>query len=203
MHNIGVLALQGDYRAHARALERLGARTVEVNRASQLDEIDGLVIPGGESTTMVKLLNEEGLWARLGRFGQSKPIFGTCAGVIVIARDVTSPRQASLDLMDVGVERNAYGRQIDSHIATIAADGLGDLEAVFIRAPIIRRTGPDVRVLATHRGDPVLVEEGRHMAATFHPELTSDTRVHRRFLSKLNISPNPKSGGDAGSGIGE
>lgn len=181
----GVLALQGDYRAHARAIEACGARAIEVNRAAQLDEIGGLVIPGGESTTMVKLLHDEGLWEPLREFGRRKPIFGTCAGVIVIAREVTSPKQASLDLIDVGVERNAYGRQIDSHIAKIAAEDLGEVEAVFIRAPIIRRIGPAVRVLATHRGDPVLVEEGRHLAATFHPELTSDTRVHRRFLAKL------------------
>ncbi|MDX2180868.1 MAG: pyridoxal 5'-phosphate synthase glutaminase subunit PdxT [Bryobacteraceae bacterium] len=181
----GVLALQGDYRAHARAIEACGARVIEVNRAAQLDEIGGLVIPGGESTTMVKLLHDEGLWEPLREFGRRKPIFGTCAGAIVIARDVSSPKQPSLELMDLGVERNAYGRQIDSHIATIAAGELGEMEAVFIRAPIIRRTGPGVRVLATHRGDPVLVEEGLHLAATFHPELTSDPRVHRRFLAKL------------------
>lgn len=183
--SVGVLALQGDYRAHARALERCGANVVEVNRAAQLDEIGGLVIPGGESTTIVKLLHDEGMWEPLREFGGRRPIFGTCAGVIVIARDVTSPKQASLGLMDLGVERNAYGRQIDSHIARIDAEGIGEVEAVFIRAPIIRRTGPGVRVLATHRGDPVLVEEGRHMAATFHPELTGDTRVHERFLAKL------------------
>ena len=182
---VGVLALQGDYEAHAKAIKRACGKAVEVNRAAQLDEIDGLIIPGGESTTMLKLLDYENLFEPLREFGQRKPIFGTCAGTILIARDVHHPAQRSLDLMDIGVERNAYGRQVHSHIAKLTADGLGEVEAMFIRAPIIRRTGPGVNVLATHRGDPVLVEQGRHMAATFHPELTFDSRVHARFLSKL------------------
>lgn len=182
---VGVLALQGDYEAHARAVERAGGRAVDVNRASQLSEIDGLIIPGGESTTMLKLIGYEGLFEPLREFGLAKPIFGTCAGVILIATEVSNPAQASLGLMNVAVERNAYGRQLDSHIAKLAVDEVGETEAVFIRAPIIRTTGSGVRVLATHRGDPVLVEEGRHMAATFHPELTEDPRVHARFLAKV------------------
>lgn len=186
MPTVGVLALQGDYEAHVKAIERAGGKAVAVNRAAQLDDIDGLIIPGGESTTMLKLLDYENLFDPLKKFGQTKPIFGTCAGTILIARDVHNPSQRSLDLMDIGVERNAYGRQLDSHISKLPANGMGEIEAVFIRAPIIRRTGPDVKVIATHRGDPVLVEQGRHMAATFHPELTPDARVHRRFLDHLS-----------------
>jgi pyridoxal 5'-phosphate synthase pdxT subunit len=184
MKKAGVLALQGDFEAHGAALARAGAEPVFVRYASQLDEIDGLVIPGGESTTMLKLLRGEDLWEPLIRFGARKPVFGTCAGAILMAREVANPAQESLDLMDIGVERNAYGRQIDSRVTTIEA-GDGPLEAVFIRAPIIRRVGPEARVLATCEGDPVLVEEGRHLAATFHPELTADPRVHAMFVKKL------------------
>lgn len=183
---VGILALQGDYEAHAKAIERAGGEAVEVRTRADLDSVDGLIIPGGESTTMLKLLNEENLFEPLREFGQKKPVFGTCAGVILIAKDVENPQQDSLGLMDVGVQRNAYGRQVDSHITKLPVEGLGDLEAVFIRAPIIKRAGDGVRVLATHRGDPVLVEQGLHMAATFHPELTSDSRVHKRFLDRLN-----------------
>jgi 5'-phosphate synthase pdxT subunit len=182
---VGVLALQGDYEAHARAVTRAGGEAVEVRTAADLEAIDGLILPGGESTTMLKLLGEEQLFEPLRRFGQRKPIFGTCAGAILLASDVENPKQPSLGLMDLTVERNAYGRQLDSHISRLATEGAGELEAVFIRAPIIRRTGDSVRVLARHRGDPVWVEEGRHMAATFHPELTDDLRVHRRFLARL------------------
>lgn len=182
---IGVLALQGDFERHEAALARAGAEPVNVRTAASLDSVDALVIPGGESTTMLKLIGYEQLWHPLADFLKAKPVFGTCAGTILLARDVDRPRQASFDAMDIGVERNAYGRQIDSHIAPIAIDGVDSVEAVFIRAPIIRRVGPGVRVLATHRGDPVLVQEGRHMAATFHPELTCDPRVHALFLQNL------------------
>ena len=180
---IGVLALQGDFAAHMRALERAGARPVEVRSQQDLASLDGLVIPGGESTTMLKLLGEEQLFEPLREFGRSKPVFGTCAGAILLAREVLHPKQASLELMDLTVERNGYGRQIDSRIASIRIAGEPQpLEAVFIRAPIIRRVGPKGRVLATYRGDPVLVEEGIHPVATFHPELTGDARVHRQFV---------------------
>ncbi len=182
---VGVLALQGDYEAHARAIEQAGGVSREINRADQLAEIDGLIIPGGESSTMLKLIDYENLFEPLKAFGQSKPVFGTCAGAILIARDVINPSQASFNLMDIGVERNAYGRQRDSHIVPLQAEGLGELEAVFIRAPIIRRVGDGVRVLATHRGDAVLVTQGLHMAATFHPELTADSKVHRMFIERL------------------
>jgi 5'-phosphate synthase pdxT subunit len=192
MKKVGVLALQGDFAAHEAALKRAGAEPVEVREADQLNAIDGLIIPGGESTTMLKLLRYEGLFEPLAEFGRRKPIFGTCAGAILLAREVSNPAQESLGLMDLSIERNAYGRQVDSRVAEIepapgfAAKGDPDkLEGVFIRAPIIRRAGPGVKVLASYAGDPVLVEEGRHLAATFHPELTSDARVHRCFIEKL------------------
>jgi pyridoxal 5'-phosphate synthase pdxT subunit len=198
MKRVGVLALQGDFEAHAKALERAGAEAVEVRTAAALADLDGLVIPGGESTTMLKLLHAENLLEPLAEFGRRKPIFGTCAGAILLASEVSRPAQESLKLMDIAVERNAYGRQVDSRVTHIspAADFVSrtqageasqpsDLEAVFIRAPIIRRTGPDVKILAEYQGDPVLVEQGRHLVATFHPELTMDPRVHRLFLSKL------------------
>jgi pyridoxal 5'-phosphate synthase pdxT subunit len=183
---VGVLALQGDFQAHQRALTRAGAEAVEVRSASDLQNIEGLVIPGGESTTMMKLLEEEKLLDLLREFGRERPVFGTCAGAILMATDVATPPQASLGLMDIDVERNAYGRQLDSRIARLRAEGMeGDLEAVFIRAPIIRRVGENAKVLASYRGDPVLVEQGRHLAATFHPELTEDSRVHLMFLRKI------------------
>jgi len=192
MKRVGVLALQGDFEAHSKAVERAGAVAVEVRAAADLDAIDGLIIPGGESTTMLKLLNAENLMEPLRQFGKRKHIFGTCAGAILIANEVSSPAQESLCLMDIGVERNAYGRQIDSRIASVTPEAEfasrtapGDMEAVFIRAPIIRRVGDGARVLVRYRGDPVLVEQGPHMVATFHPELSSDSRVHALFLQKL------------------
>jgi 5'-phosphate synthase pdxT subunit len=191
---VGVLALQGDFEAHERALKRAGAEAVEVRSAADLAGVEGLVIPGGESTTMMKLLEEEKLLDPLREFGRERPIFGTCAGAILLATHVPNPLQASvanspqasLGLMDMQVERNAYGRQLDSRIARLRAEGMdGELEAVFIRAPIIRSVGRDAKVLASYQGDPVLVEQGRHLAATFHPELTDDSRVHLMFLQKI------------------
>ena len=186
MKKIGVLALQGDFEAHARALTKAGAEPMEVRSAADLEKVDGLVIPGGESSTMLKLLEEENLLDPLREFGRKRPIFGTCAGAILLAKNVANPPQASLGLMDMEVERNAYGRQLDSRIARLHPEGMdADLEAVFIRAPIIRKVGDQARVLASYAGDPVLVEQGRHMAATFHPELTEDSRVHLMFLRKI------------------
>jgi pyridoxal 5'-phosphate synthase pdxT subunit len=183
---VGVLALQGDFQAHKRALTRAGAEAVEVRSAADLAGVEGLVIPGGESTTMMKLLLEEKLLDPLREFGRERPIFGTCAGAILLATGVANPPQASLGLMDMEVERNAYGRQLDSRVARLQPEGMdGGLEAVFIRAPIIRRVGQDAKVLASYQGDPVLVEQGRHLAATFHPELTDDSRVHLMFLRKI------------------
>jgi len=192
MKKVGVLALQGDFEAHSRAVARAGAEPVLARAASDLKGLDGLVIPGGESTTMLKLLNAERMVEPLTEFGRERPIFGTCAGAILLASEVTHPEQPSLALMDLTVERNAYGRQIDSRVAHLTPEPdfarrthAGDLEAVFIRAPIIRHMGRDARVLATYQGDPVLVEQGRHLVATFHPELSSDARVHELFVSKL------------------
>lgn len=192
MKKVGVLALQGDFEAHGRALARLGADPVFVRAAADIDGVDGLVIPGGESTTMLKLLREEKLLAPLADFGRRKPLFGTCAGAILLAAGVSHPQQESLGLLDIDVERNAYGRQIDSRVARLMPEAEfaartypGEMEAVFIRAPVIRRTGPQTRILARYRGDPVLVEQGPHLAATFHPELTADPRVHELFLAKL------------------
>jgi 5'-phosphate synthase pdxT subunit len=192
MKRVGVLALQGDFAAHAEALTRSGAVPVYVREREQLDGLDGLILPGGESTTMLKLLRSENLFDDLAEFGSRKPMFGTCAGAILMARDVTHPAQESLGVMDIAVERNAYGRQLDSRVVKLnpapefeERTGPGKLEAVFIRAPIIRRAGSEVRVLAEYAGDPVLVEQGRHLVATFHPELTMDARVHSFFLRKL------------------
>src|SRR6202167_2530437 len=192
MKRVGVLALQGDFEAHGKILERLGAEPVFVRTAAQLDGLDGLVIPGGESSTMLKLLRAEDLLAPLAEFGRRRPIFGTCAGAILLAADVSNPEQESLGLMDIGVERNAYGRQIDSRVAHFTPEAEfaarthpGEMEAVFIRAPVIRRVGPQARILACYHGDPLLVEQGKHLVATFHPELTADSRVHQLFLSKL------------------
>jgi 5'-phosphate synthase pdxT subunit len=183
---VGVLALQGDFEAHQRALQRAGAEAVEVRTAADLEKVQGLVIPGGESTTMLKLLEREQMLDPLREFGRSHPIFGTCAGAILLANQIANSPQASLGLMDMQVERNAYGRQLDSRIAHLDPQGMdGGLEAVFIRAPIIRSVGKDAKVLASYEGDPVLVEQGRHMAATFHPELTDDARIHLMFLDKI------------------
>jgi 5'-phosphate synthase pdxT subunit len=181
VNTVGILALQGDFERHRAAVERAGGRAVEVRSAAEMDACGALILPGGESTTMLRLLEAEGLTEPLRRFAQSKPVFGTCAGAILLAREVTHPVQPSLGLIDISVERNAYGRQIDSRIARIETRG-GEMEAVFIRAPIIRRTGPGVEVLATYQGDPVWVRQGRHMVTTFHPELTEDPRIHRLFL---------------------
>jgi 5'-phosphate synthase pdxT subunit len=184
MKTVGVLALQGNFEAHRQAMSRAGARTVEVRTSADLAVCDGLILPGGESTTMLKQLEAENLFEPLRRFAMKKPIFGTCAGAILLAKTVSHPSQRSLGVMDIAVERNAYGRQMDSRVVRIPVDE-GDIEAVFIRAPIIRHVSADTHVVATYGGDPVWIEEGLHMVTTFHPELTSDTRVHERFLSKL------------------
>src|SRR5271167_4051023 len=179
---IGVLALQGDFDAHRRRLEELGAEVLLVKKPEQFDEIDGLVIPGGESSTFLKLLGKEG-FSKLDRFVRTKPTFGTCAGAIMLARQVTNPDQPGLNALDITVERNAYGRQIDSTILE-AKTKLGDapLEMVFIRAPRIQQVGEGVEVLAERDGYPALVRQGSVMAATFHPELSDDPRVHAAFL---------------------
>ncbi|MGA9509946.1 MAG: pyridoxal 5'-phosphate synthase glutaminase subunit PdxT [Candidatus Sulfotelmatobacter sp.] len=186
---IGVLALQGDFDAHRRRLEELGAEVVLVKKPEQFDAIDGLVIPGGESGTFLKLLGEKG-FEKLEQFVRLKPTFGTCAGAILLATEVENPKQSGLGALDITIRRNAYGRQLDSSIREgklLQADAKNKregspLEMVFIRAPKIERVGPAVKVLATEGSDPVAVRQGRVIAATFHPELSDDPRIHQAFL---------------------
>jgi 5'-phosphate synthase pdxT subunit len=186
---IGVLALQGDFDAHRRRLEELGAEVVLVKRSEQLDEIDGLIIPGGESGTFLKLLGEKG-FEKLEQFVRLKPTFGTCAGAILLATEVENPKQASLGALNMRIRRNAYGRQVDSSIrqGRLVQERLGDLplEMVFIRAPKIEQLGPGVEVIAIEGSQPVAVRQGTAMAATFHPELSDDTRVHQVFLDLVS-----------------
>lgn len=180
---IGVLAIQGDYAAHAEALAAVGARAVEIRKPEELSGLDGLILPGGESTTMLRFLEKGGFFDALKTFCAVRPVFGTCAGAILLAREVRSPAQKSLGVLDAVVERNAYGRQIDSTIVTdeTSLPG-GPLEMIFIRAPRILSTGDGVQVLARRDGYPTLVRQGVIMAATFHPELASDHRVHHAFV---------------------
>ena len=193
---IGVLALQGDFDAHRRRLEELGANVVLVKKPEQLDHIDGLVIPGGESGTFLKLLGDAG-FAKLKQFVASKPTFGTCAGAILLAKEIENPQQAGLGALNIRIRRNAYGRQIDSSIREgqflVRKNGKGSresapLEMVFIRAPKISHIGEGVEILATEGNDPVAVRQGSTMAATFHPELSDDTRVHQAFLDLIASS---------------
>lgn len=202
MHNsrsqIGVLALQGAYDVHAQRLEALGAEARLVRKPEQLDDLDGLVIPGGESTTFLKHLERAGFYNKLEEFCQAKPVFGTCAGCILMAKEVEHPPQKSFGVLDIAVERNAYGRQNESTILTAetALPG-GPLEMVFIRAPRISRVGPGIETLAARDGSPTLVRQGRLLAATFHPELTADARVHQLFLDMVqDISSGSSSSGN-------
>jgi pyridoxal 5'-phosphate synthase pdxT subunit len=183
---IGVLAIQGDYAAHAAALSELGAIPCEVRKPSELESLDGLILPGGESTTMLKFLEKHGFFEKLKSFVHESPVFGTCAGAILLAREVKNPAQQSLGVLDAVVERNAYGRQIDSAILTEQTEVPGGpLEMVFIRAPRIESTGSGVEVLARRDGAPVLVRQGPVLAATFHPELSHDRRVHGLFVQMV------------------
>jgi 5'-phosphate synthase pdxT subunit len=183
---IGVLAIQGDYAAHAEALAESGADPVEVRKPDQLGGLDGLILPGGESTTVLRFLEKHNFFEVLRDFCTAKPVFGTCAGAILLAREVLNPPQRSLGLLDAVVERNAYGRQIDSAILTAPTElPGGPLEMVFIRAPRIVETGSAVEALARREGFPVLVRQGTVMAATFHPELAADRRVHRLFVQTV------------------
>lgn len=181
---IGILAIQGDFEAHARVLDKLGVEYMYVRTPEDLAGIDGLILPGGESTTHMKMLAETGLDEAIRKMAANGgAFFGTCAGAILLAREVKGPPQASLGLMDITVMRNAYGRQLASDVFLLPTK-LSDapLEMVFIRAPIIEAVGKDVEVLAERNGKPVLVQQGRMIAATFHPELTDDTKIHERFV---------------------
>ena len=174
---------------HAKMLERIGAPYTLVKHASQLAEVSGLIMPGGESTTMLKFFSKEGMGQAIGEFvAAGQPVFGTCAGAILLAKEVLNPTQERLGLLDISIERNAYGRQVDSSVRQGECPELSPrpMEMVFIRAPIIRRVGDMVRVLGRCDGLPVLVEQGNILAATFHPELTDDEAVHRYFIAKLS-----------------
>lgn len=199
---LGVLALQGDFAAHVNALREAGANPILVRKREQLAEIDGLVIPGGESTTFLKFMERDGFLGALQDFVRNKPTFGTCAGCILLAKEVRNPTQPSLGLLDISVERNAYGRQIDSVIETAETrlEG-GPLEMVYIRAPRIVRTGSGVNVLAERDGFPVLVEQGLILASTFHPELSADRRVHTRFVNMVRAHAVGRSSTHASSGF--
>jgi pyridoxal 5'-phosphate synthase pdxT subunit len=190
---IGVLAIQGDYAAHAVALSESGAIPIKVRKREELAGLDGLILPGGESTTILKFLERGHLFDELKEFCSTRPVFGTCAGAILLAREVRNPAQRSLGLLDAVVERNAYGRQIDSSIlfSESKLPG-GKLEMVFIRAPRIVETGPEVEVLAQRDGLATLVRQDKLMAATFHPELTSDRRVHKAFVDLVQANLQPR-----------
>lgn len=186
---IGVLAIQGGYDAHARMLRDLGADPIFIRKPQELSTVKALIIPGGESTTFLKFLERDGFLDVLRSYTQHHPTFGTCAGCILLAKEVLQPAQQSLGVLDIAVERNAYGRQNNSTIreTTTILPG-GPLEMVYIRAPRIARTGRHVQVLAERDGSPVLVREGKIIAATFHPELSEDPRVHQYFLDMVRDS---------------
>jgi 5'-phosphate synthase pdxT subunit len=190
---IGILAVQGDFEAHAAMLARLGVESVEVRTPADLDGCDGLILPGGESTTQLQFLQEEGLYEAIRKFAaECGAIFGTCAGAILLASEVKNPEQASLALLDMVVLRNGYGRQIASEVVSAPSKLKKEpLEMVFIRGPIIERVGAGIEVLAEYAGKPALVQKDRIMAATFHPELTDDTTVHQHFL-ELVVEHSPK-----------
>ena len=185
---IGILAIQGDYTMHGKMLDSIGQPWVLVKHSAELNAVSGLIMPGGESTTMLKLFASEGMGTAIKEFAaQGKPIYGTCAGAILLAKEVSNPPQDKLGLIDISIERNAYGRQIDSSVQTGECPELADhpLEMVFIRAPIIRRVGDGVTVLGRCGELPVLVEQRNILAGTFHPELTDDPSVHQYFLKKV------------------
>lgn len=185
---IGIVAIQGDYEAHARTLDRLGIEHKYVRLPGDLADVSGVILPGGESTTHLKVMTEEGLFPTLKQFAANGgAFFGTCAGAILLARDVHGPAQESLGLLDISILRNGYGRQLASDVHS-GSSKLSErpLEMVFIRAPIIESVGEDVQVLAEDGGHPVLVQQGRILASTFHPELTSDTTIHKYFLQLAN-----------------
>jgi len=190
---IGILAIQGDFAAHAAMLQSLGAETKEVRTVADLAECDGLILPGGESTTQLQFLQEKGLAEAIKNFAAKKrPVFGTCAGAILLAKNVKSPAQDSLGLLDMTVLRNAYGRQLASEVSSGDSKLKAEpMEMVFIRAPIIENVGPGVEILAEFAGKPSLVQKDNVLAATFHPELTDDSTVHRHFLDLVEKKSAP------------
>ncbi len=188
---IGILAVQGDFAMHAKMLERIGAKYKLVKHADDLTGVDGLILPGGETTTMLKFLAERKIGEAIKKFAaENKPVFGTCAGAILMAKEVLNPEQERLGIVDISIERNAYGRQVDSSVQQGECPELCNrpVEMVFIRAPIIRRVGKGVKILGRTGELPVLVEQGNLLAATFHPELTTDETIHRYFLKKATQS---------------
>ena len=183
---IGVLAVQGDVREHLAALAKLGVEPVKVLKPEHLASLSGIVLPGGESTAMWRLMRASGLAEALKReIEGGLPAFGTCAGMVLLAREITNWPETFLGVLDIAVERNGTGRQVDSFETVLSLDGLGEVPAVFIRAPLVRRVGAGVEVLGTWKGAPVLVRQDHILAASFHPELTSDTRVHELFLEMI------------------
>lgn len=185
---IGILALQGDFAKHQSKIMDLGARAVLVRTQEQLDDCDGLIIPGGESTTLIKLMKKHDMWEAVKEFARHKPVYGTCAGCILVANSIIEMDQDSLKLIDIAVQRNAYGRQVDSFIddINIQLNGKSDsMEGVFIRAPKIVSIGENVTPLAWHKNDVILAEQGDILVGTFHPELTDDGRIHQYFLQKI------------------
>lgn len=185
---IGVLALQGAFREHCEALARCGVEAVEIRKADELDEIDGLILPGGESTTIGKLLIDWGIMDKIKqRAAQGMAIYGTCAGLILLAKTIYNSDQPRLGLMDISVQRNAFGRQTESFETDLQVDEIGPdpVHAVFIRAPLIDKAGPDVKVLAKVEDKIVIARQGRFLATSFHPELTGDHRVHQYFINMV------------------
>jgi 5'-phosphate synthase pdxT subunit len=187
--NVGILGLQGCFGPHRKLFESLGATVSRVVNPDDIGGVDAMVLPGGESTTMIKTATN-GLWPALAEFARSRPVWGVCAGCILLARHVTRPEQESLDIMDLDVVRNAYGAQNESFIARVPVtlQRTENRECVFIRAPRISRVGPGLRVNAHHSDDPVMVEDDLHMVTTFHPELTGDTAFHEHFMRKVRAA---------------
>ena len=186
MKTIGILAIQGDFEKHKRIVEKLGQTAIEVKTSLELNKTDALIIPGGESTTILKLINQSDLKRTLKKYAQTHPIMGTCAGLILLAREVDELPGSSLKLIDIGVKRNAYGRQKESFIDTISINLNGtsnsDFLGVFIRAPKINNQGANVKILGKHKGEVVMVRNENILVCTFHPELTEDVRIHKYFF---------------------
>lgn len=202
MTRIGVLALQGDFEAHAKILQGMGVDVVFVRRITELSGLDGLVIPGGESTTLLNLMADEPWFEGLKAFhARGGALMGTCAGAILLSREVEGPQQESVGLLDARIRRNAFGRQVDSFETTLEAPALGGpIEAVFIRAPRFLEVGPKVVALASKDGEPVMVREGRIVALTFHPELTRDARLHAYFVAMAKDAAMSMAGGQVPAG---